>query len=103
MFIVDDVKGGSLATVAVGAAVLILAPVVAPAVVQAARPLLKQAIKGGLLCFQKGREAMAEFSEVFEDIVAEARAELEAGKAQPAAETGAGPAPGGEPNPEALG
>lgn len=107
MFVVDDIKGGGLATVVVGAVAILLAPVVVPAVAQAARPLLKEAIKGGMLCFQKGREAMAEVGEMFEDIVAEARAEVESGRAQPAAETaegGAGKAPGaGEPSPEVVG
>lgn len=106
MIIVDDIKGGGLATVVIGAAVILLAPVVVPVVVQAARPLLKEAIKGGILCFQKGREAMAEVGEMFDDVVAEARAELEAGKGQPAetVEAEAGKAPGaGEPGPEAVG
>lgn len=104
MLIVDDIKGGGLATVAIGAVAILLAPVVVPVVVQAARPLLKEAIKGGLLCFQKGREAMAEVGEMFEDVLAEARAELEAGRLQPAAEAAEGKAPAaGKPGPEAVG
>lgn len=106
MLIVDDIKGGGLAAVAIGAAAILLAPVVLPVVMQAARPLLKEAIKGGLLCLQKGREAMAEVGETFDDVVAEARAEIEAGKPRPAeaAEGGAGKAPGaGEPSPEVVG
>lgn len=108
MFVVDDIKGGGVAAVLVGAAAILLAPVVLPVLVQAARPLLKEAVKGGLMCYQKGREAMAEVGEVFDDVVAEARAELDAGKVASAVPEPAGgdAAPGvgsGEPPAEVVG
>jgi hypothetical protein len=59
------------------------------------RPLAKATIKSGLNLFDKGREKLAQFGEVFEDLVAEARAELEEearGRSGPAA-------PEGEPGP----
>jgi hypothetical protein len=40
------------------------------------RPIAKSAIKTGVILFDKGREAAAEMGEVFEDLIAEARAEL---------------------------
>jgi hypothetical protein len=49
----------------------------APAFRSIGRPLAKAAIKSGLNLFDKGREKLAQFGEVFEDLVAEARAELE--------------------------
>ena len=46
-------------------------------VVQAARPLARAAIKSGLLFLNKSRETVAEMGEVVEDLVAEARAEID--------------------------
>jgi hypothetical protein len=58
----------------IGAA--ILAPIVIPALAGAAKPLAKAAIKEGLLLSEKGKEFFAETAEVFEDLMAEAKAEL---------------------------
>lgn len=63
--------------IAVGAAVVALAPVVLPAVATAARPLARTAIKTGIILFEQGREALAEGGEFLDDLIAEARAELE--------------------------
>ena len=51
------------------------------------RPLAKAGIKTGLAMYGKGKEAVAETVEVFEDLTAEARAELaaEAAAARPTA------------------
>jgi hypothetical protein len=50
-------------------------------------------LKAGLRAYQRGQEALAEFGEVVEDLVAETDAELKAEKAaaqgRPAAEAGA--------------
>ncbi|GLI34666.1 DUF5132 domain-containing protein [Desulforhabdus amnigena] len=62
--------------IAVGIGALILAPVVLPVVGSVVKPLLKATIKGGIILFEKGREAIAETAEVLEDIAAEAKAEL---------------------------
>jgi hypothetical protein len=63
--------------VAIGAALLV-APVVIPMVASAARPLLKAALKGGFMLFEKGREVVAEAVEVVEDLVEEVRSEVHA-------------------------
>ncbi len=78
MAITDMIPKGSLWTgIAVGAGLLV-APVVIPAIAGAARPLLKAVIKGGYMLFEKGRETLAEIYEMAEDIVEEAKAEVEA-------------------------
>lgn len=75
---VDDfLKGNVLAGLLVGVGVVVLAPVVLPVLVAVSRPVAKSAIKTGVILFDKGREAAAEMTEVFEDLVAEARSELE--------------------------
>jgi hypothetical protein len=73
--------------IAVGVAVLV-APVVIPVVAVAARPVLKSAIKNGLVLYEKGRELMAEVMETAEDIAAEARSEANVQLAAAAAEVG---------------
>lgn len=78
MAILDDVlKGNILGGLAIGIGVAIVGPVVLPVLAGIAKPLAKGAIKSGLLLFEKGKETVAEMSEVFEDIVAEAKAEIE--------------------------
>ncbi|MFI5293943.1 MAG: DUF5132 domain-containing protein [Thermodesulfovibrionales bacterium] len=78
MGLLDDVfKGGNVITgLAIGIGAAVLGPVVLPILAGAAKPLAKAAIKGGLALCAKGKESAAEFGEVFEDIVAEAKAEL---------------------------
>jgi Protein of unknown function (DUF5132) len=63
--------------VAIGVGLLV-APVVIPMIADAARPVAKAAIKGGLMLYEKGREMCAEVAEVVEDLAAEARSEVEA-------------------------
>jgi hypothetical protein len=79
MAILEEIAASeTLSTVAIGAVAVILVPVVFPFLAGAARPLLKSAIKGGIMLMQKGQEVAAEMTEMFEDTVAEARAELRA-------------------------
>jgi hypothetical protein len=63
-------------TVAVGIGVVILAPVVVPAVARILKPAAKAAVKGSLVTFEKARVAAAEAMETLEDLAAEAKAEL---------------------------
>jgi hypothetical protein len=63
--------------VAIGVGLLV-APVVIPMVAAAARPLLKAALKGGFVLYEKGREVVAEVMEVTEDLVEEAKSEVKA-------------------------
>jgi hypothetical protein len=79
----NGLKIGTPALIGIGA--LILAPVIAPAVGSAIRPLSKAVIKSGLLIFQKGKELIAGAAEAVEDLAAEIKAELIAERAGPAA------------------
>jgi hypothetical protein len=63
--------------VAIGVGLLV-APVVIPMIVAAARPVAKAAIKGSLMLYEKGREMIAEVSEAVEDLAAEAKSEVQA-------------------------
>lgn len=78
MALEDILKGfdGGLAGIAAGVGAAILAPVVVPLLAEVGKPLTKAAIKEGILLYEKTKEALAEVTEVFEDIVAEAKAEL---------------------------
>ncbi|MBH8564507.1 DUF5132 domain-containing protein [Nostoc sp. CENA67] len=59
-----------------GIAAIVLLPVIVPVVTGVGKPIAKAAIKGGILIYEKGKEVIAEVGETFEDIVAEAKAEL---------------------------
>jgi len=86
-FFDDMLKGGNLVTgaaIAVGTAVLL--PVIAPAVGSLLRPAAKAVIKGGILTYDYGRQAVAQLGEMSSDLAAEARAEAQ----QAAAEAGTG-------------
>jgi len=74
----DDLfKGNIVMGLAVGVGVAILAPVVVPILASVGKPLAKSMIKSGMLLYEKSRETAAELGEVFEDLVAEAKVELE--------------------------
>lgn len=88
MALLDDVlKGNILGGLAIGIGAAIVGPVVLPVLAGIAKPLAKGAIKSGLLLFEKGKETVAEMSEVLEDIVAEAKAEIEEAHQQAATVT----------------
>lgn len=79
---IDDLFKGNIVTgLAVGVGVAILAPVVMPILASVGRPLAKSIIKSGMLLYEKGIETAAELGEVFEDLVAEAKVEMDAGAA----------------------
>jgi hypothetical protein len=82
-FLKSDVTKGVAIGFGIAASGLLIAP--------ALRPIARVAIKTGILCFEKGREKMAEAGEAFEDLVAEVRAELaeERSIAESVAETAA--------------
>jgi hypothetical protein len=88
-------KGNGATTgIMLGVAVVALAPVVLPALVAVGRPFAKAVIKSGLLLYERGRETFAEVDEVFEDLVAEVKAEVEQSQAAKAvAEVTGGEAP----------
>jgi hypothetical protein len=62
--------------VVAGIGAIVLAPVVIPAAAKVGKPLAKTAIKGGIFAYEKVRSAVAETGEVFEDLVAEVKAEI---------------------------
>lgn len=77
MAIQDIFKGNAAVTLAIGLAGAVLIPIVLPVVARAVRPLAKAVIKSGLIVYEKGRESFAEMGEVVEDMVAEAKSEIE--------------------------
>ena len=66
----------NVGTLAVGAGIMLLAPVVIPVVAGILKPLAKNAIKGSLLAYERAKIATAESMESLEDLAAEAKAEL---------------------------
>lgn len=59
-----------------GIAAIVLLPVIVPVVAGVGKPIAKTAIKGGILLYEKSKGVIAEVGETFEDIMAEAKAEL---------------------------
>jgi hypothetical protein len=83
--------GGGLKTgsaMAIGAGVVLLAPIVVPVLASVMKPLAKAVMKGGMLAYENARIALAETKETIEDIAAEARSEIDSGQS-PAAKAGA--------------
>lgn len=73
----DIFKSNIVVGLTAGLAATVLAPVVIPVVAMAARPLAKSMLKGGVLLYEKGREALAVAGEEMEDLIAEVRSEME--------------------------
>ena len=67
--------------VLVGAAAVVLAPIVVPAILGGMRPVAKTLVKGGVMVYDKSREMVAEVGEQMSDLVAEVRSELAAAAA----------------------
>lgn len=62
--------------VAAGIGAVVAAPLLIPAVAKIGKPIAKAAVKGGIVFYEKSKGLLAETGEVFEDIMAEAKAEL---------------------------
>lgn len=75
MSLIEDVfKGGNIVSgLAVGIGIAVVAPIVLPVL----RPMAKSVVKAGLVAYDQGRVALAEMAERTEDMMAEARAEME--------------------------
>jgi hypothetical protein len=74
---IDDVLKSDLTKgLAIGIGLAVLAPLALAALSGVGRPLSRAGVKAGILLYEKGRETAAELGEVFDDLVAEARAEL---------------------------
>ena len=79
----NGLKGNIFSGLAIGIGAAVLAPTILPILVGAAKPLLKAAIKGGIVLYDRGKESFAEVGEVVEDLVAEVKAELAAAADHP--------------------
>ena len=77
MAVQDIFKGNIVALLGIGIVAAVLVPIALPVVARAAKPLAKAMVKSGIIVFEKGRAAVAELGEVMEDVVAEAKAEIE--------------------------
>jgi hypothetical protein len=75
---IDKVFRGAGVGVAVGVTLIVFGP----ALLRAARPLARQAIKTAIVGYEQGREALAHIQEMVEDAYAEAMSELTAESAQ---------------------
>lgn len=84
----DFVEEAGAPGIIAGIGAVLLAPVLIPVVAGVGKPLVKSAIKGGLVAYEKAKGALAEVGETWEDMIAEARAEL-AEEQQPALEVAA--------------
>jgi len=72
----NGLKGNIFSGLAIGIGAAVLAPTILPILVGAAKPLLKAAIKGGIVLYDRGKESFAEVGEVVEDLVAEVKADI---------------------------
>ncbi|MFB2771577.1 DUF5132 domain-containing protein [Pelatocladus sp. BLCC-F211] len=59
-----------------GITAIVLLPVLVPVATGIGKPIAKAMVKGGIVLYEKGKGVVAEVGERFEDIVAEAKAEL---------------------------
>jgi hypothetical protein len=72
---VDILKNTFVVGIGAVLAATVLVPALIPAVSTAGRPLAKSLLKGGMMLYEKGREAVAIAGETIEDMMAEIRAE----------------------------
>ncbi|BAY75095.1 hypothetical protein NIES25_15120 [Nostoc linckia NIES-25] len=89
--ITDFIEDAGPVGIVAGIGAVILAPVLIPLVAGIGKPIAKSVIKGGLAAYEKSRGAFAELGESWEDIVAEARAELAEDKQTPVFEAASNP------------
>lgn len=71
----DIVKSNIVIGIGAALAATMLAPVLLPVVASVGRPFAKALVKGGLLFYEKSREAVAVAGEAMEDLIAEVRAD----------------------------
>jgi hypothetical protein len=68
-------------SLAVGAGVVLLTPIVLPVIGAILKPMAKAAIKGTLLAYEGAKVSIAETKEALEDLTAEAKSEMSQEKA----------------------
>jgi Protein of unknown function (DUF5132) len=66
----------SIGGLAMGAGVVLLAPVVIPIIGSLVKPVVKAVIKGGILAYEGAKVSIAEAKETIEDLAAEAKEEI---------------------------
>lgn len=66
----------SLSSIAIGAGIVLLAPIAIPVIAGITKPIIKAAIKGGLMAYEGVKVSIAEAKESLEDLAAEAKAEI---------------------------
>lgn len=76
MKIEDLFRNNTVTAAAIAAGAALLAPMVLPLLAGVTRPLARTALKSGIIVYEKTRETVAELGEAFDDLVAEAKAEL---------------------------
>ena len=84
--ITDFVEDAGAPGIIAGIGAVLLAPIVIPVVAGIGKPLAKSIIKGTIVAYEKSRGAFAELGETWEDMVAEAKAELAEDRETPAFE-----------------
>ncbi|MGK7876587.1 MAG: DUF5132 domain-containing protein [Xenococcaceae cyanobacterium] len=67
----------------IGLGAVVLAPILGPALAKVGKPIAKAAVKTGIVAYEKTKGVFVEAKETFEDIIAESKAELAEGQAQP--------------------
>jgi hypothetical protein len=95
--ITDFVEDAGAPGIIAGIGAVLLAPVLIPVVTGIGKPIAKSIIKGGIVAYEKSRGAFAELGETWEDILAEAKAELADDRETPVFEA-ANPADGSSDN-----
>ena len=74
--IINFVEEAGTPGIIAGIGAVLLAPVLIPVVTGIGKPILKSLVKGGILAYEKSRGAFAEMGETWDDIIAEAKAEI---------------------------
>ncbi len=74
--IFEFVEDAGIPGVIAGLGAVIVAPVVLLVVTGIGKPIAKSVIKAGIIAYEKSRGTLAEVGESWEDLVAEAKAEL---------------------------
>lgn len=73
----DLLKNEAARNIAIGVAASAVAYALLPTVARVGRPFARAAVKTGIIVYEKARETAAEVGEVMEDLIAEARAEMD--------------------------
>jgi hypothetical protein len=69
-------NGVNPSSLAMGAGIVLLTPIVIPILGSLLKPMAKSLIKGGLLAYEGAKVSLAETKETLEDLTAEAKAEM---------------------------